>query len=317
MKRKISSLGTCLIAVVFLLTGCDQMKTVGNKQQQQIYFFDQTRNELIAEAIGEELNSLSSPKDKVEYVISRLVENKSIQLAPLQNSTPIPYLKTNLGDNLEDDPTVKFHFTTEYNALTPVEKIGMRASIVYSLAALDFISGVDFYIEDAPLMTATGKTVGSIYPSQIKMEVLDPNPATTPYTLSLYYLGADGKLEKEVRGVVVSDSASVEKLLVEEMIKGPSVDGLVATMPKDTKINEVKVANGTCYIDLSFDIKSKFFITNEQRENMIYSLVNSLTELPQIKKVVVYLDGQSGIAFTDQIDFGDTLERSEKYISKE
>ena len=48
---------------------------------------------------------------------------------------------------------------------------------------------------------------------------------------------------------------------------------------------------------------------------MIQAIVNSLTELPDIKKVVIFLDGKSGIAFTQNIDFGDILERSDIYLS--
>jgi len=211
---------------------------------------------------------------------------------------------------------VKVHFSVDYNDLTPTEKIGMRASIVYSLSELKFISGVDFYIEDTPLITATGTAVGTVSISQIKVGVLDPNPATKPYTLTLYFLNEEGKLDKAVQTIDVGGTAPIEKLLIEELIKGPSAEGLHPTMPSDVKINEVKVTAGTCYVDLSFDTKSKFFTSDEQREIMVYSIVNSLTELQQVKKVVIYLNGQRGIAFTPSIEFGDTLERSEDYISK-
>lgn len=314
MKSKLKALSIWLL--VLCLTGCVPHQSKSEDRQQKIYFYDETRNDVVSETLGEAFNALKSPQEQVEYIINQLIENKTTQLTTLQNTTPIPYLRANISEDLKEDPTVKFHFTEAYYHLTPAQKIGMRTSIVYSLTALSFVNGVDFYVEDVPLTTATGKTVGVIYPSQIKMDVLDPNPATTPYTLSLYYANDKGKLEKEVRGVLVSDAASVEKLLIEELMNGPSVDGLKATMPKDVKVNEVKVANGVCQVDLSFDAKDKFFSDDRQRELMIYSMVNSLTDLPPIKKVVIFLNGQSGIPFTKDIDFGDIIERSENYISQ-
>lgn len=50
---------------------------------------------------------------------------------------------------------------------------------------------------------------------------------------------------------------------------------------------------------------------------MIYSIVNSLTELPQVKKVIISIDGQEEVAFTSDIDLPKTFERSERYISEE
>ena len=303
----------CVFVLGLVLTGCQSSSLKVKSNSQKIYFFDQTRNELVTEPLGDDFKGLKTPKEQVEYIIDRLVANKTTQLTTLQNSKPIPYLET----KIEDNHIIKFQFTTAYNNLTPTEKIGIRASIVYSLAELESIDGVDFYVEDIPLMTATGQTVGVIYPYQIKREVLDPNPATTPYTLYLYFLNEDGLLEKEMHGVVVSDSTAVEKLVIEELIKGPSTEGLQPTLPSDVKINEVSISPGTatCYVDLSFDTKSKFFTSDKKKEMMIYSIVNSLTELQQIKKVVIYLDGQSGI-FTSDIDFSDILERSEEYISQ-
>ena len=317
MRKQLVCSISGLLVLICLLTGCQSSSLNMNGGGPKIYFFDQTRNELVTEPLGDDFKNLKTPQEQVQYIIDRLVTNKSTQLTTLQNSKPIPYLGTKMSEDLEDNPIIKFQFTTEYNNLTPTEKIGIRASIVYSLVELEFIEGVDFYIEDTPLMTATGQTVGVIYPYQIKREVLDPNPATTPYTLSLYFLNEEGLLEKEMHGVVVSDSTAVEKLILEELIKGPSTEGLQATLPSDVKINEVSISPGTatCYVDLSFDTKSKFFTSDKKKEMMIYSIVNSLTELQQIKKVVIYLDGQSGM-FTPDIDFSDILERSEAYISQ-
>lgn len=318
MKKTLSYLIGVLLLMTICLSGCEKQAPIIGSQvnEKSIFFFDEARNEIIAEPIEDALNQLATSKEKVEYIINRLVENRSTQLVTLQNNKPIPYLHVKMADDLAENPIIKFYFTEEYYTLTPAEKIGIRASIVFSLTTLDFIEGVEFYVGDSPLMTSVGKPVGVIYPSQIKIGVIDPSPATRPYTLSLYYANAQGKLEKEVRGVLVSDTASLEKLLIEELINGPSVDGLKPTMPGDVKINEVKVANGCCYVDLSFDNKAKFFASDRERELMLYSIVDSLTELPQIKKVVIYLDGQSGIPFIQDIDFGDTLERRESYISQ-
>ena len=319
MSQSFKKIISFLIICLFILTGCQIQPTSPTKvdtSQAKIYFFDSLKNELVAEPLGENFKNITTQQEQVAYIIDHLVSRQGVQLTNLQSLTPLPYLKISMDEDLEENPIVKFYFTSDYYKLTPAEKIGIRASVVYSLTELSFINGVAFYVEDLPLMTSTGKTVDVIYPSQIKQSVLDPNPATTPYTLSLYFTDDQGKLEKEERCILVSDSASIEKLLLEELIKGPTAEGLKGVMPNDVKVNEAKLAaNGVCQVDLSFDPKSKFFTTEESKVLMIQAIVNSLTELPDIKKVVIFLDGKSGIAFTQNIDFGDILERSDIYLS--
>lgn len=311
MKRR----GICTILFFMLLlivfVGCETMdnKLISNKK---LYFFDTTRNILVSEALPEEFTKLQDNQEKVKYIITRLKDNKSSVTTTFQAGPEMPIESQGIKDRV-----VTIHFSEAYNALTAVEKIGMRASLVYSLAELDFIDGVNFYIEETPLTTATGRLVGTVYPSNINKDILDPNPATIPYTLSVYFANEEGKLVKEEHSVRVSNPNAVEKTILEELIKGPNSDTLSRTVPSDMKVNDARTTNGVCQIDISFDPKSKFFENDRDKELMVYSIVNSLTSEPQIKKVVIFVDGKSDVEFTSDIDFTDTFERSENYISEE
>lgn len=311
MKRR----GICTILFFMLLlivfAGCETMdnKLISNKK---LYFFDTTRNILVSEALPEEFTKLQDNQEKVKYIITRLKDNKSSVTTTFQAGPEMPIESQGIKDRV-----VTIHFSEAYNALTAVEKIGMRASLVYSLAELDFIDGVNFYIEETPLTTATGRLVGTVYPSNINKDILDPNPATIPYTLSVYFANEEGKLVKEEHSVRVSNPNAVEKTILEELIKGPNSDTLSRTVPSDMKVNDARTTNGVCQIDISFDPKSKFFENDRDKELMVYSIVNSLTSEPQIKKVVIFVDGKSDVEFTSDIDFTDTFERSENYISEE
>lgn len=310
--RKKSLLSFILIGIILLsLVGCQESvdKTTST---QNIYFFDSVRGSLVNEELPEEFLRLQSEQEQVKYIISRLKENKSVYVTSLQAGPEMPIENTAIKERV-----VVIHFSEEYNDLTAQEKIGMRASLVYSLAELDFIDGVEFYVNEAPLTTATGKMVGVIYPSSINKDILDPNPATMPYTLPVYFANKAGKLVKEEHSIRVSNINALEKPLLEELIKGPNSDDLLPTVPSDMKVKGVSTVNGVCQIDLSFDTKSKFFTDNQTKELMIYSIVNSLTALPQIKKVVIFIDGKNDVEFTPDIDFTDTFERSEDYISQE
>ncbi|ADZ83833.1 GerMN domain-containing protein [Cellulosilyticum lentocellum] len=320
MKKQQGKIGLFLLLVVLIsLSGCTKT-TIQSDGSPQIYYFDTTKGELFSQPLGAAFLSLGTDQEKVEYIINELAMNKNIQGNTLVAINPMPIIgvTTNINDRM-----VQIKFSNDYNNLATQERIGIRAAIVYSLTQLDFIDSVDFYIEDSPLTTSTGKVIGPISQANIKLNVLEPNPATTPYTLPLYFVNAEGKLVKEERGVRVSDPTSVEKLLIEELIKGPNSEGLSASLPSDMKVNDATTTNGVCQIDLSFDLKSKFFTSPEVKERMIYAIVNSLTEIPKlrtdipkIKKVAFLVDGKSDIEFTKEIDLRDTFERNEAYIGE-
>ena len=311
------------LIVVFILSiglmGCAVSPTKID-DSPKIYYFDSMEGELITQPLGEVFLNLQTEQEKVEYIINELTLNKGIQDNTLITSVPMPIkgVTTNINERM-----VGINFSNEYNSLSAQERIGIRAAVVYSLTQLDFIDSVDFYIEDKALTASNGKVIGPISQANIKLNVIQPAPATTPYTLPLYFVNKDGKLVKEERGVRVSDPTSVEKLLIEELVKGPNSEGLSPSLPSDLKVNDAITTNGVCQVDLSFDLKSKFFTSPEVKERMIYAMVNSLTEIPKIrtdipkiKKVAFLVDGKSDIELTKEIDLRDTFERDEDYIEK-
>lgn len=318
MRHKLPTLlryGYVGLLTLMMCVGC-QKKTTPPDNPISIYFFDSTKNTLVEETLPEEINQLQSKQDQVEYIISRLKENKSTLLTPIQIGLQMPIEENGTTSINTNEKTVKINFTSEYNDLTPQQKIGMRASIVYSLTQLEFIDSVDFSVEQMPLTMATGRPVGDMDTNDINTKTLEPNPATKSFILNVYFKNSEGKLVKEFHKIAGSNSSKEEKLVIEELIQGPKNDELSATVPKDLKINTIDILNGVCQLDLSFDPKSKFFKDETDKTLMIYSIVNSLTELSQIKKVILSIDGQDEIAFTSKINLPATFERSEDYISQ-
>ena len=74
------------------------------------------------------------------------------------------------------------------------------------------------------------------------------------------------------------------------LLNGPQEKGYKDTIPKGTKVNSVVTKEGICYIDLSSE-----FLTQQEGvspEVVIYSVVNSLAELPTVNKVQFTVNGE-------------------------
>ena len=132
--------------------------------------------------------------------------------------------------------------------------------------------------------------------------------------VKLYFAneGANG-LIPEGRTVTVNSKESLEYVLVNELIKGPEADYAYQTVPEGTKILSVETKEGTCFVNLSQEFKSKHPGGSAAENMTIYSVVNTLTELETVDKVQFLIEGQKMEVFIHSI-FNEPFERNENII---
>lgn len=111
--------------------------------------------------------------------------------------------------------------------------------------------------------------------------------------LALYYVKItekDAYLVREVHQVPYT--REVAKAALEELIKGsPSTSGATRVLPPETKIKGISVKDGNATIDFSSEVlKANVGAAGEALG--IQSIVNTLTEFPEIKQVSFLVDGK-------------------------
>lgn len=80
--------------------------------------------------------------------------------------------------------------------------------------------------------------------------------------------------------------------LVNLLMSGPTVDGLEALIPSGTIVNSASLENNTVILDLSNNFISVATDVNTA-SNLVYSIVNTLTELTEVNSVRFLIDGHS------------------------
>ena len=88
--------------------------------------------------------------------------------------------------------------------------------------------------------------------------------------------------------------------LLNILCMGPTNDKLESPIPEGTKINSAVLKENTVYVDFSED-----FIKNapngvEEEGLLIYSIVNTLTELNEVNGVKILIDGKENMSFNDK-----------------
>lgn len=99
--------------------------------------------------------------------------------------------------------------------------------------------------------------------------------------------------------------------LINMLIAGPENEKLESAIPEGTKVNSCTLKGNTVYVDLS-----KEFIDNAPRgideESMIiYSIVNTLTELNEVSGVKILINGEENLEFSDgKINFKESFTKN-------
>ena len=131
--------------------------------------------------------------------------------------------------------------------------------------------------------------------------------------ISLYFKNKEtNELMPEARIIDAKDLLNNPYItIIELLIKGPQNDKLESLISENTKINSAVLKGNVLYVDFS-----KEFLNNksgiEEESKVIYSIVNSLTELNEVLYVRILIDGEENKSFNDNaINFRENFARND------
>jgi germination protein M len=146
-----------------------------------------------------------------------------------------------------------------------------------------------------------------------EIEEVQPVPAEEMAEVNLYFSDSQAMyLVPEKRKI--SQIPSLARQAVIELIKGPESSDLYPAIPQGTKINEVYIADDIVYIDLSKEIFENHPGGSSGELMTVYSIVNTLTEIPPIKGVQILVEGNEMESLVGHIDISMPLLRDEDWI---
>lgn len=302
-----------LLSLSFLLlcVGCfNGNKAGGASEKVRLYFYDEHQGVLVMEERNIEVTQERSNEKFMLAVIDALSKGSQ---SGNQGARPIDF---NIDQAILKERSAFINFTDDYNKLdTPIQIIN-RAMLVYTLTELEFIDKIEFFADDQPLVNSNGDKIGPIERKDILINALNPKPPTSSQIITLYFPGAQGDLlYKEQREIRVNNNTPIESYIIAELIKGPDTQGLLAPLPADTKVNDIKTQDSVCQIDLSYDLQVPQMTNGLREDIVIYSIVDSLTEISKIQKVIFLKDGKKQTEFTLPIQTGGIFERNEAIIA--
>lgn len=314
-KNKIILGFTVIFSFFIVLISLVSCRIANNKTKTSegteltLFFINSNKSQLVEE---KRVVQLESKEDLIMYSIEELKKiPKTVGLQP-----PIPQDIQIKSMVLEKD-LLKIDISSHYNDLSAQDQVLLRAALVKTLTEFDFINQVEISIDGEPLVGTDGKPIGPMSQEDIVLEPSNVLTTSNLQTVKLYFSDKNGeKLVMEERTIEVNPNVPVEKYIVEELIKGPQSSDLLPTIPVETTIKDIETKDGICYVDLSNEFKTKHAGGSTGETFTIYSIVNSLTELSNVKKVQFLIEGEKQQEFKGHYDFSGPFERDESLISE-
>ena len=133
--------------------------------------------------------------------------------------------------------------------------------------------------------------------------------------LHLYFANESGdKLVDAYRTVVYNSNMPLERIVIEQVIQGPNGNFAYPTVNSATKVINVTTRDRRCYVNLN----SEFLQGQEgvQAQTALYSIVNSLCELPSIDSVQISVDGNTDAVFMESIPLTGSYRMNEEIVER-
>ena len=287
-KRKVTALVMALVLGSVAFSGCGKKET---ESKYKIYYVNEEQGEVLAEGF---VPSEETTQTMLEEMTEKLNKKNA------EGHTLLPE-NIEIQSCVDDDGMIRVDFNQEYHDLNPVDEVLLRASIVKDYVQIPNIYLVTITAEGTPIVDSQGQEIGAMSLDSFLENTGKEIMAYQYKELNLYFTNEEGnQLVPEARQVYYNGNTPIEKVIVEQLLRGPGESGHYATLPSDTRIVGVSVADGIAYVNLGKQFVDEALPVDAQIP--IYSIVNSLIDAGNVSQGQISINGDTSLLFKDKVD---------------
>lgn len=201
-------------------------------------------------------------------------------------------------------------FNDAYFEMSKSTEVLVRAALVQTMTQLSNVEFVSFYVEGEPLRDNDGNLVGLMSAQDFVQNTGSSIDSYQTTELKLYFADKDGKQLKETTksNIRYNANTAMERLVVEQLMKGTTSSGVQSVIPKTTKLLGVSVKDGVCYVNFDAKLATDSYDLNP--EVTIYAVVNSIIANSNVTKVQILIEGANDAVYKNIVDLSKPLERN-------
>lgn len=302
-SRRVLFLFGLMLVLAVLPTGCSSEEKQGTAVD--ISYLNKRETKLVTET--HYLESIDT-KDMIVEVLKLLCavpDNKELKATLTSGINIITYSY--------DGEQVIVSLGEKYKELSRTTEVLTRAALVRSLTNIPGVNYVMITVNGEALTDLSGNAIGIMTADMFvdnagtQVEVVESR-----VNLRLYFANETGDgliaVNRELTHNADVSNVPMEKLVVEQLISGPANGETFPTISPDTKLVNITVKDGVCY--LTFNSAMLTAVNNVTTDVTIFSIVNSLVELSNINKVQISIEGNKDGKFRDKYEASTVFERN-------
>lgn len=298
-----------ILCIILLLTvsisgfvGCSKKEETG----YDIFYKNGAGNQLVTVKYESETkDTLQLTKELIDKMKDVQKKSKYVCLMP-------EYVV--IEDVTLDSDIVSVYFNKGYNDMPDEAELLLRMGLVKTITQLPEIKYVQIYVENAVAQYSDGKSMWLLDADDFVDDSVSGMASIEWREVDLYYSNSLGdKLVRKRQKIAYSKNVSLEKVVMERLISGPSDSETEPTLPSNLKLLSISVVDSVCYVNLDSSFLTE--MVNVSSEIPVYSIVNTLCSLKGISSVQIMINGDTTKAYRDTVPLDSNLQFNYDIIS--
>lgn len=310
--KKLFSAVLALVLACSLLTGCtvetQEEKVDSGSNQYYLYYVNKDETKVVKERYQPEQESAEFMLQDFTGILNAQ-EGSGDNLALLPSGVQLVTYRLN-------ESLLELEFNSDYSKMSRAREILVRAGVARTFLQIPGVTGIKIFIESEELKDSKGQAVGVIDGNTF-VEMWGSDKDAYRYdTFTLYFTDKTGEhLVAEQRNVYYKRILPRERVILEQLAKGPMVKGHYPTIPQETEILGVEVSDDVCYVDFSSAFSDSGI--DIPVNTMIYSVVNSLLDTASADKVQISVEGDTETTLSDGTSLYSLFSKNTDLVLKE
>ena len=288
MKRRVPA----LFLLLLVLCACAPARE--EAESYQVYFVSDPAGREVRpgqSALESEARNLPEGADPAEGLVECLLSGPVGE----ELRSPIPAGVRQLSAPVVEDGVCRVNLSEGYGSLSGVELTLADYCITFTLCQLPGVEAVTIDVEGEPIPYRARQVLRA---EDVALTGGEDEPVRL--NASLYYLNEEGNaLVAEHREVTVTENGSQAAALLAALLEGPQEEGHQFPMPEGTSLLAVWTEGEVCYVNFSAPFRDQPPESAREARLLLYSIVDTLCQLPGIEAVHLLVEGESLEQFGD------------------
>lgn len=300
MRKRLPLCAAAAAVLLILLSGCAAAEQAYGENRLEVYYRRESSDLSDGSAIGKVGFSVNSEDDRLHQALSLLMSDPERE--DLFSAFPADVRIESY--NLDEAGEISVIFGDGYSDMSPARRTLARCCLVLTLCDLEEVESVSIYEGD--LLLETGLT-------QEILLLESTGESAYQVDIALWYPDAEEDYLVSVRRqLTIGQFKPLAEYAVEELLRGEQEYAVRSALPAGTQLYGVKLSDGLCTVDFSQEFLRRKPQTAAEERLSIYALVNTLTELDDVERVQITVEGERLGSYL-YMDLSAPLERTEAF----